>query len=266
MAVSQKTLPELIPLPATGLPADLLAARPDVRAAGLRLKEADWQVSAARADRLPAVTLSAAAEFSSDALNLLFSNWVATLAASLAGPLFDGGYRSAEVDRTRAVAEEYLTAYARTVAEAIREVEDSLVTETRQNEYIALLLRPAQSLPNDREGRPFAIHERSEQLPGLPDGLDQRSKTGTTVGERKGHPDQEPGDPVPGTRRRLDPGIDPCRHSGEECRRNGCGRKSAQKRSESCNWIIAKAWSTLICRKISINHPFSPRSVKSWFP
>ncbi len=139
MAISRKTLPELIPLPATGLPADLLSVRPDVRAAGLRLKGADWQVSAARADRLPAVTLSAAAEFSSDALSLLFSNWVATLAASLAGPIFDGGYRSAEVDRTRAVAEEYLTDYARTVAEAIKEVEDSLVTETRQKEYIALL-------------------------------------------------------------------------------------------------------------------------------
>ena len=139
MTISRKTLPELIPLPATGLPADILAARPDVRAAGLRLKGADWQVSAARADRLPAITLSAAAEFSGDALDLLFSNWVATLAASLTGPLFDGGYRSAEVDRTRTVADEYLTDYARTVAEAIQDVEDSLVTETRQKEYIALL-------------------------------------------------------------------------------------------------------------------------------
>ncbi|BBO90700.1 efflux transporter outer membrane subunit [Desulfosarcina ovata] len=138
-ALTQETLPSLIPLPATGLPADLLAARPDVRAAGLRLKEADWQVSAARADRLPSITLSADAAFSSDALDLLLSNWVSTLAASLTGPVFDAGYRSAEVDRTRAVADEYLTAYAQTVAEAIQEVEDSLATETRQGEYITLL-------------------------------------------------------------------------------------------------------------------------------
>ena len=48
LSIDQSKLPDLIPLPRTGLPAELLAARPDVRAAGLRLKAADWQVSAAR--------------------------------------------------------------------------------------------------------------------------------------------------------------------------------------------------------------------------
>jgi NodT family efflux transporter outer membrane factor (OMF) lipoprotein len=139
LSIGGSTLPDLIPLPKTGLPADLLAARPDVRAAGLRLKAVDWQVSAARADRLPAITLSADAAFSSDALDLFFSNWITTLAASITGPIFDGGGRAAEVERTRAAADEALTAYAQTVAEAIGEVEDSLVTETRQAEYIKLL-------------------------------------------------------------------------------------------------------------------------------
>ncbi len=41
MNIHQTILPDLIPLPETGLPADLLASRPDFRAAGLRLKEAD---------------------------------------------------------------------------------------------------------------------------------------------------------------------------------------------------------------------------------
>jgi NodT family efflux transporter outer membrane factor (OMF) lipoprotein len=139
LPISQAMLPELIPLPASGLPADLLAARPDVCAAGLRLRSADWQVSAARADRLPAITLTADAGYASDALDLLFKNWVAALAGSITGPVFDAGYRSAEVDRTRAVAEEYLAAYANTVAEALREVEDSMAVETRQSEYIVLL-------------------------------------------------------------------------------------------------------------------------------
>jgi NodT family efflux transporter outer membrane factor (OMF) lipoprotein len=139
LEISESTLPGLIPLPSTGIPADLLASRPDVRAAGLRLKEADWQVSAARADRLPSIALSADLNFSSTAIDLLFNNWVATLASSLTGPIFDAGYKSAEVDRAKAAAEEYLTAYAQTVAEAIQEVEESLVTEKRQSEYIALL-------------------------------------------------------------------------------------------------------------------------------
>lgn len=139
LKISQETLPTLISLPKTGLPADLLANRPDVRAAGLRLQSQDWQVSAARADRLPSLTLSAGATFSSDSVNLLFSNWIATLAASITGPIFDGGYRAAEVDRTRAVAEECLSEYARTVSEAVQEVEDCMSTETLQTEYLDLL-------------------------------------------------------------------------------------------------------------------------------
>ena len=139
LETQQASMPELIPLPATGLPADLLAARPDVRAAGLRLQSADWAISAARADRLPNITLSTQAAFSSGSLNLLFDNWITVLAGSITGPLFDAGSRKAEVDRTRAVAEEYLAAYAQTVAEAIREVEDNLAAEVRQQEYISLL-------------------------------------------------------------------------------------------------------------------------------
>lgn len=137
--ISQSVLPELIALPATGMPADILASRPDVRAAGLRLKSADWEVSAARADRLPSLKLSADAEFSSNSLDLLFSNWITTLAASITGPIFDGGYKAAEVDKARAEVDEALTDYARTVAEAVQEVEDSLATENRQSEYITLL-------------------------------------------------------------------------------------------------------------------------------
>ena len=139
LKLSQDHLPDLIPLPDAGLPADLLASRPDVRAAGLRLKKADWAVSAARADRLPSLSLSADAVFSSSTLDLLLSNWVTTLAAAVTGPVFDGGARNAEVERARAQADQYLAAYARTVAEAIQEVEDTLITEKQQAEYIRLL-------------------------------------------------------------------------------------------------------------------------------
>jgi len=139
LELKQNILPDLIPVPPAGLPADLLASRPDVRAAGLRLRSADWEISAARADRLPAMTLSAQAAFSSAGRDLLFDNWVTGLAAAITGPLFDAGKRKAEVERTRAVAEEFLAGYAKIVAGAVKEVEDSLVTENRQREYIDLL-------------------------------------------------------------------------------------------------------------------------------
>lgn len=139
LSLDEQRLPALVALPATGLPADLLAARPDVQAAGLRLRAADWSVSAARADRLPNITLSAQAAFSSGSLDLLFDNWITTLAGSITSPIFDGGRRSAEVSRTRAVAEERLASYARTVAVAVKEVADSLVGENRQRAYLQLL-------------------------------------------------------------------------------------------------------------------------------
>jgi NodT family efflux transporter outer membrane factor (OMF) lipoprotein len=139
LALTQNTMPELIPIPIVGLPVDLLASRPDIRAAGLRLQSADWNVSAVRADRLPAIALSARAVFSSGSLDLLFSNWVASLAAGITGPVFDAGRRAAEVDRVRAVAQERLNDYAGIVAMAVKEVENSLVGELRQREYLDLL-------------------------------------------------------------------------------------------------------------------------------
>ena len=137
--VKQTALPTLGPLPATGIPADVLANRPDVREAGLRLQAADWQVSAARADRLPALRLTGSIDYNSGDVSDLFDNWSANLAASLTGPIFDGGRRKAEVARQRAIADERLAAYRATVLNAIKEVEDALVSEQKQREYIERL-------------------------------------------------------------------------------------------------------------------------------
>jgi len=139
MQVLEEQLPDIGPLPAIGIPADLLANRPDVRQAGLRLQAADWQVSAARADRLPTIRLTGSLDYSSNEIADLFDNWAANLAASITGPLFDGGRRKAEVARTRALAEERLAAYRETVLNAIKEVENALVSEKKQHDYIAKL-------------------------------------------------------------------------------------------------------------------------------
>ncbi|MEE9367919.1 MAG: efflux transporter outer membrane subunit [Pontiella sp.] len=134
--VSQHKLPTLGNLPSLGIPADVLANRPDVRQAGLKLYAADWQVSAARADRLPALRLTGSLDYNSGDIGDLFDNWSANLAASLTGPIFDGGKRKAEVARQRAIAEERLGNYRETVLNAIKEVEDALISEQKQHEYI----------------------------------------------------------------------------------------------------------------------------------
>lgn len=139
LTITRTDIPAPGPLPEAGLPADLLAARPDVRAAGLRLYAADWQVAAARANRLPAIKLTVQAAYSAGSLDVLFGNWLLTLAGNLAAPILDGGRRKAEVDRTRAVVDENLAVYRRVVLTAVKEVEDALVNEDRQLQHIAAL-------------------------------------------------------------------------------------------------------------------------------
>ncbi|MEI6890544.1 MAG: efflux transporter outer membrane subunit [Pontiella sp.] len=139
LEIIQRELPTLPPLPAIGIPADVLANRPDVRQAGLNLSAADWQVSAARADRLPALSLTGSLSSSAVDIHDLFDNWAANLAASLTGPIFEGGRRKAEVAHQRAIAHERLAIYRETVIEAIKEVEDALISEQKQHEYIKKL-------------------------------------------------------------------------------------------------------------------------------
>jgi len=136
LAISRPDLPKLAPMPSTGIPTDLLENRPDIKAAQLRLQSAGWNVSAARADRLPSLNLSASAIFENEYLDLLLNNWLLSLAANLTAPIFDGNRRAAEVDRTMAMKDENLAAYRQTILTAIREVEDALVTEARQKEHI----------------------------------------------------------------------------------------------------------------------------------
>ncbi|MDM8523375.1 efflux transporter outer membrane subunit [Desulfococcaceae bacterium HSG8] len=137
--ITRKALPDISDVPATGLPAELLASRPDVRAAGLRLQAADWKTSAAKADRLPALNLTGTASFGADHLDIIFDNWLLRLAGNLTAPIFDGKRRKAEVERTLAKADESLWAYRRTVYTAIKETEDALIREKKQRQHIKVL-------------------------------------------------------------------------------------------------------------------------------
>ena len=137
--IRRQTLPDCPEIPAIGLPADLLKMRPDIRAAGLRLQAADWNVAAARANRLPALRLSATAQYGEADMDVLFDNWILSLAAGLTAPIFDGGQRKAEVERTKSVVDENLAQYQYTVLAAVKEVEDALVREQKAREHILAL-------------------------------------------------------------------------------------------------------------------------------
>ena len=137
LRVEGTKLPELIPLPETGIPMDLLSVRPDIRAARLELTSADWEVSAAKADLLPSISLSAKGVLSGETLDAALSNWYTTLSATLAQTLFDAGQSRAEVSRKEAMAQKKLYTYAQTVIEAIQDVQDALAEDAEQRRLVS---------------------------------------------------------------------------------------------------------------------------------
>ena len=136
-----RTLPVLPPRPATGLPANLVRRRPDIRAAQVRLAAADQRVAMSIADRFPALRLTGRLETGGANTRDLFDLWLAGLAANLTAPLLDGGRRAAEVDRARAVAAQRLHQFGQTVLVALQEVEDALVQESSQGQYAENITR-----------------------------------------------------------------------------------------------------------------------------
>lgn len=136
-----KPLPGLSPRPAAGLPADLLSMRPDLQAAWAQLEQADWNVRAARAARLPAITLTGSVSTTDENVDNLFDNWVGNLIGGLAMPLIDGGSRRAEVRRTKAISDERVAAYREAVYDALAEVENALSAEQAQQERLSAVVR-----------------------------------------------------------------------------------------------------------------------------
>ena len=134
-------LPDVPPLPQTGVPAAWIRKRPDIRAAELRVQAADRRVAAAVAEQFPKLSLSVRAETSSEKVRDLLDSWLASLAANLAAPLFDAGARRAEVARTRSAVSEQLNAYGQLVLTSLQEVEDALAQEATQAEYLDSLHR-----------------------------------------------------------------------------------------------------------------------------
>lgn len=150
-------LPALGPLPATGVPADLLQRRPDLQAALLRLRAADARAAAAVAARYPRLDLTASL-VTPGANGGIFAGWLGTIAAQMSAPLFDGGQRSAEAERAGFAAEESLNNYGQTLLGALGEVEDALIAEIGQKRYLASLeaqLRQSEAVLRQERQRYF---------------------------------------------------------------------------------------------------------------
>nr|MDA3835528.1 efflux transporter outer membrane subunit [Spirochaetales bacterium] len=125
------SLPEIEDTYKAGLPSELLAHRPDVEGAFLRLQAMDADIAVAIAERFPSFNLSADYGSSSSGLHNLLQNpnvfW--SVLAGVSAPLLDGGRRKANVEYEKARFREQLARYHQIVLRAFGDVENSLARE-----------------------------------------------------------------------------------------------------------------------------------------
>jgi len=125
-------LPELDGDVPTGLPAELLIRRPDVRASQLQYEAQKANARAAHRDRFPSITFSGTIGESRDTFNSIFDsdNSVRNIISSLSQPIFAAGALKAQARQAYNDAEIAYASLVRTTLTAFEEVENSLTRET----------------------------------------------------------------------------------------------------------------------------------------
>jgi multidrug efflux system outer membrane protein len=111
-----------------GLPAALLARRPDVASAEQQVVAANAQIGVATASLYPTFSLASAAGFESANLRTLF-DWGSRIASIIPGvslPIFQGGRLRANLEATRAQYRQTVAVYVNQVLIAYGDVEDAL--------------------------------------------------------------------------------------------------------------------------------------------
>lgn len=126
------TKPDSIPLPpveiGTGVPADLLRQRPDIRRAERELAAQTARIGMAEAELYPALALSGSLSYTAANLDDMFTS---ASRSFLFGPtlrwnIFNAGKTRAMIRREEARAQQALVAYELTVLNALSEVADAM--------------------------------------------------------------------------------------------------------------------------------------------
>lgn len=123
-----QAVPALPQIPVS-LPSQLLERRPDIASAERSIIAANANIGVAKAAYYPDLSLSLSGGYSSST----YEDWISvpnrfwSVGPKIALPLFDGGQRSAEVDRNEALYDQTVAKYRQTVLDGFREVENYLV-------------------------------------------------------------------------------------------------------------------------------------------
>ncbi|MBX7258217.1 MAG: efflux transporter outer membrane subunit [Candidatus Hydrogenedentes bacterium] len=117
-----------------GLPSDLLRRRPDIRQAERELAAATARIGEAQADLFPKFMLTGAFGGRSDALGSVLSgaNQIWSFGPSIRLPIFEGGRIRANIEVQNAREEQAAIAYERSILLALEDVENGLVSYSKE--------------------------------------------------------------------------------------------------------------------------------------
>ncbi|MBU1568364.1 MAG: TolC family protein, partial [Proteobacteria bacterium] len=152
-----------IPQVDAGLPATLLARRPDLRAAEFRLRSALATTDATRVSYYPTFSLTGNLGYSSTALRDLLNNPLATLGVQLALPFLEWQDMQRNIKISETEYEEAIVRFRQTLYTAMADVENSLSARMHyqaQAEQLELALASA-----DSAGELYRIRYRVGSVP-----------------------------------------------------------------------------------------------------
>ena len=131
-----------------GLPADLLAQRPDVRQAEEQLIAANAAIGVAKTQYLPRIGLTSQSGFASEDLSQLLqlSSNFGSFGVTLLGPIFTSGRIAGQVREAEAIQHQKAVSYLVSVQTALREVEDALVAHRKTYQRYAIQARHLEAL------------------------------------------------------------------------------------------------------------------------
>jgi NodT family efflux transporter outer membrane factor (OMF) lipoprotein len=144
--ITRDDLPEVISEVPAGIPANIIARRPDLLAAERRLASANMRLKSAERALYPRISLTASGGTSTaDLKNLIngdFGIW--TLAGNLMQPIFQGGRLRANIDFNEAQTQMAVAEYEKAVLNALSEVENALTNEYYLSEREKALKKAAE--------------------------------------------------------------------------------------------------------------------------
>jgi len=119
-----------------GVPSELLRRRPDIRRAEARIHAATARIGVATADLYPKFSLTGSVNFQNDQLHELI-NWKDrfwSVGPAVDWQIFSAGRVRSDIELQKALRDETVLAYQKTVITALADVENSLVAYAREHE------------------------------------------------------------------------------------------------------------------------------------